>query len=52
MVILQGKKYKTYKEAAKQHNLTVSVLASRIQRHGPNYEHLFDRLDYIYLKLF
>ena len=45
MVILQGKKYKTYKEAAKQHNLTVSVLASRIYRHGPNYEHLFDPIE-------
>lgn len=45
MIILQGKKYKTYKEAAKQHNLTVSVLASRIQRHGPNYEHLFDPIE-------
>lgn len=42
MIILQGKKYKTYKEAAKQHNLTVSALMARIQRHGPNYEHLFD----------
>lgn len=45
MIILQGKKYKTYKEAAKQHNLTVSVLASRIYRHGPNYEHLFDPIE-------
>lgn len=42
MIILQGKEYKTYKEAAKQHNLTVSALMARIQRHGPNYEHLFD----------
>lgn len=45
MIILQGKKYKTYKEAAKQHNLTVSVLTLRIQRHGPNYEHLFDPIE-------
>lgn len=42
MIILQGKEYKTYKEAAKQHNLTVNALLARIQRHGPNYEHLFD----------
>lgn len=41
MVILQGKEYKTYKEAAEQHNLTVSALLARIQRHGPNYEDLF-----------
>lgn len=45
MIILQGKEYKTYKEAAKQHNLTVNTLLARIYRHGPNYEHLFDPIE-------
>ena len=40
MVILQGKAYKSVKEAAKEHQLNASALSNRIQRHGKDWPYL------------
>lgn len=42
MIVLQGKKYKSVKEAAKEHQLNASALSNRIYRHGTNWPYLFE----------
>lgn len=41
MIVLQGKVYKSIKEAAKEHQLNASALSNRIYRHGTDWPYLF-----------
>lgn len=45
MIILQGKAYKSVKEAAKEHRLNAGALNNRIQRHGKNWPYLFEPIN-------
>lgn len=45
MIVLQGKAYKSVKEAAKEHHLNASALSNRIQRHGENWPYLFEPIN-------
>lgn len=41
MIVLQGREYQSINEAAKQHDINVQTLTSRIKRHGRNWPDLF-----------
>ena len=45
MIVLQGKAYKSVKEAAKEHNLNASALSNRIYRHGTDWPYLFEPIN-------
>lgn len=45
MIVLQGKAYKSVKEAAKEHRLNASALNNRIQRHGKDWPYLFEPIN-------
>lgn len=45
MIVLQGKAYKSVKEAAKEYHLNASALSNRIYRHGTDWPYLFEPIN-------